>query len=272
MLPWKENSSTIGGRSNTSNAGGDEISELKARSKMRENQHRSSSPIINRIHHRRQASSGAVSARPRRSSLSNVRRSTSPTSRASSFDQYNSSSSKRYATRRRASDNRSKSPTSRACSFEDPQQIKRYYNHDISDELTVLQQMCHSGHREKEVRMIAKLFPDLIAHQTPVRGDTALHFAVSNEDLNTVLVLIKADPEAVCVRSNKNGFFGDRVSPLHVAISSGASTEIIQALVESSPRCIKMKDGKGVTPIQLAEEKSLGLDLQKMVSAAARGA
>ena len=143
-------------------------------------------------------------------------------------------------------------------------QPKHYYNHDLDDELTVLHQMCRLGHHLDEVKQLAERCPALIIEPTSLRGDTALHFAVSNGDLNAIHVLLNANRKAALIKSSKNGNFGDCVSPLHMAISLRSPVEVIQALIQSNPRCLRLRDGQGHTPIELACEVYPGLNLYEL--------
>lgn len=132
--------------------------------------------------------------------------------------------------------------------------LRQYYDHETQDTMTALQVFCRLGSRYRNVKAIIELQPQLISHPTPNGGDTALHFAVAAHDLETTRLLLKIHPTAANIQSKKSGNFGSQVTPLHVAIMANVSFGIINALVEASPRSIKIRDGNGKTPHELATQ------------------
>lgn len=134
--------------------------------------------------------------------------------------------------------------------------LKLYYNHETRDTMTALHLFCKSGCSRygRDIKAIVEIQPELVSHPTPNGGDTPLHFSVAAHDLDTTCLLLDAHPAAANIKSRKNGHFGSRMIPLHVALSSNASLEIVDALVKVSPRSVKQRDGHGQTPHQLAAQ------------------
>jgi hypothetical protein len=136
--------------------------------------------------------------------------------------------------------------------------LRKYYDHETNDILTALHLFCRSGSRHKDIMTIIELHPQLISQHTPKGGDTPLHFAVAAHDLQATRLLLEKQPDAACIKSNQRGNFGSKVTPLHVAILTSASHEIIDALVRASPRSVKLRDGNGQTAHRLAVQHYTG--------------
>lgn len=131
--------------------------------------------------------------------------------------------------------------------------MKKYYDHEVQDFLTVLHCFCRQGARDvNNIRTIIDLNPQLVNQVTPTGGDTPLHFAVAANDVAVTKLLLKADPSTAMIKSTKYGFFGDQFTPLHVAIVNQCSLEIIKALVQACPRAAKIRSGEGFTVQDLA--------------------
>jgi ankyrin repeat protein len=81
---------------------------------------------------------------------------------------------------------------------------------------------------------------------------------------NVVQALIEAYPEALVLRG---GLF--QSTPLAVACERGVSNSVITLLVQANPDTLTMTDGRGLTPLQIAEQHGHGrivdiLNLQQL--------
>jgi ankyrin repeat protein len=124
--------------------------------------------------------------------------------------------------------------------------------------MTALHLFCRSGSRYSDIKTMVQLQPQLISHPTPNGGDTPLHFAVAAHDLDTIRLLLKTHPAVANIKSTKSGNFGSQMTALHVAILANASVDIIDALVQASPRSLKIRNGNGKTPYHLAVQHLAG--------------
>lgn len=95
-------------------------------------------------------------------------------------------------------------------------------------------------------------------------GDTLLHIAVAAHNLTTILQILQTDPAAANAKSTKNGRFGSEMTPLHVAVETDASFEIINVLVNASPRSLKFRNGNGDTPYILAVKVYDGDEMEEV--------
>lgn len=136
--------------------------------------------------------------------------------------------------------------------------------------MTALHVVCRSGARHEDVKIMVDLYPDLINSQTPRGGDTPLHFAVAANDLQTIQILLDAQPSAALIQSTRNGYFGDKATPLHVALCHQARPEIIEAVVLASRRSLKIRDGNGQLPHQLARMYYEGNELEQVLECLSR--
>jgi len=136
--------------------------------------------------------------------------------------------------------------------------MKQYYDHVTKDSLSALHYFCRSGNccHNKSVRRDIKTMidrhPEVISQRTPNGGDTPLHFAAATDDLKTVKLLLKYNPSAAMIKSNEEGYFGNQMTALHVAIASRASLEMIEVLVRASPKSVRVRDGRGRSVQDLA--------------------
>jgi ankyrin repeat protein len=144
--------------------------------------------------------------------------------------------------------------------------MKQYFDHEMQDSMTALHIFCRSGSRHRDIKTIVEIQPQLISHPTPNGGDTPLHFAVAAHDLDTTRLLLKVDPHVANIKSGSSGHFGSQMTPLHVAISENASPEIIALLVNASPRSLKLRNGDGFTPQQLAVQCCRAEDMKEVLS------
>jgi len=132
-------------------------------------------------------------------------------------------------------------------------EIKKYYDYETKDFITALHYFCRSGSMKiEDIKTVIKLHPQLVSHATPNGGDTPLHFAVAADDLQATRLLLEADPTTAIIKSSRKGYFGDQMTPLHVAIISRSSADVINALVRASPKSIRIRDGKGQSVHDLA--------------------
>lgn len=146
-----------------------------------------------------------------------------------------------------------------------PSTLKQYYDHETQDTMTVLHIFCRSGAHYRDVRTIVDLQPRLISHPTLNGGDTPLHFAVAAHDLDTTRFLLRRLPTAANTKSRTSGKFGNQMTALHVAIVANATFEIVEALVQASPRSVKLRDGNGHTAYQLAVEHSRADNIRQIL-------
>lgn len=131
--------------------------------------------------------------------------------------------------------------------------LKQYFDHETQDTMTALHLFCRWGPRHRsDIKTIVHLQPQLISFQTSIGRDTPLHFAVAAHDLETTCLLLHTNPAAANIKSGRSGNFGDQMTPLHVAVASNASFEMIKALVQASPRSLKLRSGNGETPYKMA--------------------
>lgn len=130
--------------------------------------------------------------------------------------------------------------------------LRQYFDHKTQDTMTALHVFCRSGSHYPDVKIIIQLQPELISRPTLIGGDTPLHFAVAAHDLATTRLILETNPAAANIKSSRAGNFGKQATPLHVAILTNASSEIIKALTQASPRAVKVRDGNGQTAYQLA--------------------
>jgi ankyrin repeat protein len=144
--------------------------------------------------------------------------------------------------------------------------MKQYFDHETQDSMTALHIFCRSGSRHRDIKTIVEFQPRLISHPTPNGGDTPLHFAVAAHDIDTTRLLLRIDPSIANIKSSNCGHFGSQMSPLHVAISENASPEIIELLVNASPRSLKLRNGDGLTPQQLALHCCRAEDMQEVLA------
>eukprot|EP00548_Thalassiothrix_antarctica_P002154 CAMPEP_0194131754 /NCGR_PEP_ID=MMETSP0152-20130528/2443_1 /TAXON_ID=1049557 /ORGANISM="Thalassiothrix antarctica, Strain L6-D1" /LENGTH=205 /DNA_ID=CAMNT_0038826627 /DNA_START=17 /DNA_END=634 /DNA_ORIENTATION=+ len=134
-------------------------------------------------------------------------------------------------------------------------EVKKYYDYETKDFITVLHYFCRNGCRKiEDIRTAIKLHPRLVSQATPNGGETPLHFAVAANDLEATKLLLQSDPSTAIIRSSRNGHFGNQMIPLHVAIVSQSSVEIIQTLVQASPKSVRIRDGQGQSVQDLAYE------------------
>jgi len=98
--------------------------------------------------------------------------------------------------------------------------------------------------------------------QQNARGNTALHLALENSHFVTVEKLIShLSPEEINVVNDQGA------SPIHTAIATGASTKVIQRLIDSGV-AINKADRWGITPIQysiLRKQKEIEEILRRMI-------
>lgn len=118
--------------------------------------------------------------------------------------------------------------------------------------MTALHYFCKSGRHHEEVKAVIETHPGLVIHPTAIGGDTPLHFSVAAHDIPTTFLLLRVNPSAAEIQSTQRGFCGSRVTPLHVALTTGATPEMISALVSAAPKSLKIRDGNGRTPLQVA--------------------
>lgn len=130
--------------------------------------------------------------------------------------------------------------------------LKQYFDHKTQDLMTALHLFCRSGSRYEDIKTIIEIQPQLVHRATPNGGDTPLHFAVAAHDLRTIQLLLQKHPSAANIKSTRRGNFGSQTTPLHTAILTNASFEIIEALVQASPGSVNLRDGNGHTAYQLA--------------------
>lgn len=130
--------------------------------------------------------------------------------------------------------------------------FREYYDHQTKDSMTALHCFCKSGRHHEEVKDMIQIYPQLVIHPTAIGGDTPLHFSVAAHDMQTTSLLLQTNPSAVEIQSTQQGYFGSRVTPLHVALTTGATPKMISALVSAAPKSLKMRDGDGRTPLQVA--------------------
>lgn len=130
--------------------------------------------------------------------------------------------------------------------------FREYYDHQTQDNMTALHYFCKSGRHHEEVKAVLETHPGLVVHPTAIGGDTPLHFSVAAHDIPTTCLLLRANPSAAEIQSTQRGFCGSRVTPLHVALATGATPKMISALVSAAPKSLKIRDGDGRTPLQVA--------------------
>jgi len=132
-------------------------------------------------------------------------------------------------------------------------EVKKYYDHETKDFVTALHYFCRSGGQKiDDIKTAIRLHPRLVSQATPIGGEIPLHFAVASNDLEATRLLLKSDPSTAIIKSSRNGHFGNQMTPLHVAIVSRSSEEMIEALVSASPKSVRVRDGTGQTVHDLA--------------------
>lgn len=161
----------------------------------------------------------------------------------------------------------SQTPTTPSRSGSSRSIMKHYFDHETQDSMTALHIFCRSGSHHRDIKTIVEFQPQLINRPTPNGGDTPLHFAVAAHDIDTIRLLLQiADPNIVNIKSSSSGHFGSQMTPLHVAISEKASPEIIELLVNASPRSLKLRNGDGFTPQPLALHCCRAEDMKEVLA------
>jgi hypothetical protein len=93
------------------------------------------------------------------------------------------------------------------------------------------------------IMMLFKATLEAINLQDSIR-DSLLHIALCYHNLNVILMIFEAYPEAVKVQNN------DGMLPRHYALKFEASPDDIQILFEAYPEAVKEKDIHGNLPHQ----------------------
>lgn len=126
---------------------------------------------------------------------------------------------------------------------------------DVATYLHVL--MCREREQNKkrarEIDWVLSSRSKSAAYASNYGGDLPLHYAVGfHQHPDVIMRLINLYPEAAGAKSKRSGFFGAKVTPLHVAIGNGSDLSVIQMLIKACPRVVKVKDEQGNTPAMVA--------------------
>ena len=109
---------------------------------------------------------------------------------------------------------------------------------------TALHAACYRYPPEAAIRVLIDACPKAASAQNS-DGETALHLALDGASEKVQTMLLEACPAAVSMVDK----YGD--SPLHLAAQSGASTELLRKMLESSPKTAKVANKRGATPFFL---------------------
>jgi len=109
---------------------------------------------------------------------------------------------------------------------------------------------CEAAVSIGQVNLLIQNAPECLESTGPSFGQTPLHTAVTNDNLQAVDAIIKA------TRSNSNDSLSQRDKfgrlPLHVAVMAGASLGLFKLLISSYPTALWTPDNKGYTPLHHA--------------------
>ena len=144
--------------------------------------------------------------------------------------------------------------------------IKSYYCHESKDSVTALHILSKRGNLDV-IKKIVAYQPGLVSKRIVTRGDTPLMYAVASQNVQVIRYLVHLCPEAVTMRSFGNGAYGDQITPLHLAISMNARSEIIQILVKANQKVLRSKSGNGETPYQLAQQVYFATERSEVIAA-----
>ena len=109
---------------------------------------------------------------------------------------------------------------------------------------TALHAACYRYPPEAAIRVMIDACPQAASAQNS-DGETALHLASDGASEQVQMMLLEACPAAV----SKVDKYGD--SALHLAAHSGATTELLQKMLEASPRTARVMNKRGATPLFL---------------------
>ena len=131
--------------------------------------------------------------------------------------------------------------------------LRRYRWHDVEDTITAMHVAVKDQNYEL-IRCIGSYIPGMVDRKSSDRGDTPLHYGVGFHPTDSKLlkILLSLFSYSADTKCGKNGLFGDRATPLHIALEGQASASVISKLLKASLSPLKKKDGRGLTPFEIA--------------------